>query len=294
MKVFARVGLFIVLLLAHLLVRAVIEAMSGSAGGFWWQTLNLLAILAWIAIAVMVPDRVLTRWMTVLGVVLIVPGSVSFFHYVLPQHDIAYISGTEIMRQDFSTWNHWFYAQADSGNVQGTTRDVRLINTVRERTWLFGLIRSGEQIMVYRNEDTGWIWPPYFKFDSSDLQAQAQSLVSAPGAPRWVVITHYGWRNRFLTIYPNATSIREIPDDRPAGERTTPPEYRIIPWFNIGFLVFLAICWGFLQIVWKQFRQRTVDPTVARVGETWDGIEAGVTTQQGRFRRWLDTWRRKR
>ena len=222
------------------------------------------------------------KWSFRIFVLLFVLG---FLHYTLPQHDVVRITNTYNRLTTVGTENSWAYSVPDSGTQESTsTRDIRFIDTAYP---------DGD-VMVYRNEDTGWIWPPYFKFDSSDLQAQAQSLVSAPGAPRWVVITHYGWRNRFLTIYPNATSIREIPDDRPAGERTTPPEYRIIPWFNIGFLVFLAICWGFLQIVWKQFRQRTVDPTVARVGETWDGIEAGVTRQQGRFRRWLDTWRRKR
>jgi len=86
-------------------------------------------------------------------------------HYTLPQRDIVIVTGTEIIRQDFSGWNRVFYAQADSGNAAVVNRDLRLINTV-----------DGDgNIMVYRNEDTGFGWPPYFKLDSSNLQAEAQA-----------------------------------------------------------------------------------------------------------------------
>src|SRR5690606_40071388 len=54
-----------------------------------------------------------------------------FFHYVLPQHDVVRVTGTEVIRTDFTAWNRLFYAQADAGNVEGTTRDIRLINAVR-------------------------------------------------------------------------------------------------------------------------------------------------------------------
>lgn len=208
----------------------------------------------------------------------------TLLHYILPQHDVARITDTSVIRTDFSAWNRIFYAQADSGNVESTTRDVRLIETSRQQTILFGFVRAGgEQTMVYRNEDTGWIWPPYFKFDSSDLQAEAGDLVSTAAAPRWVIVRHYGWRWPFMSIYPNATAIWSVEG----------PEVRIIPWFNIVFFFCLALAWGFLRAVWRQFRQRTVDPTLTRAGETWDGIEAGVTTHKGRIGRWLETWRRR-
>ena len=209
---------------------------------------------------------------------------VTFLSYVLPQHDVARLTRVAEIRTDFSAVNRIFYAQADSGNVDGTTRDIRQIESQRMRSHLFGLVRPGsEQVMVYRNEDTGWIWPPYFKFDSGNLQAEAGDLVSTSAAPRWVVVRHYGWRIPFLTIYPNATAIWLVQG----------PDHRVIPWFNIFFFTFLALAWGFLRAVWRQFRQRTVDPSLLRANQTWDGIEAGVTTQKGRIGRWLDTWRRK-
>ena len=150
-------------------------------------------------------------------------------HYVLPQHDIARVTSTEVIRADFSWYNRVFYAQADSGASELANRDLRLINTVRKQTFLFGFIqRDKERVMVFRNEDTGWIWPPYFKFDSSDLQAEAAAVVSTAAEPQWVVVTHYGWRNRFLTVFPNAIGIRPIDG----------PDARVIPWFNIFFFVF--------------------------------------------------------
>ena len=54
------------------------------------------------------------------------------------------------------------------GDVRERTVDVRFIAAVRPNGKPF----------VYRNEDTGWIWPPYFKYDSSNLQAKATDLRS--------------------------------------------------------------------------------------------------------------------
>ena len=123
----------------------------------------------------------------------------AFLHYTLPQRDIVRIVETEVRRVDFGE-NSIFWASADSGqDTTGANRDVRFINAV--------LYDSG-RVMVYRNEDTGWGWPPYFKLDSSNLQTEAADLVSTKDKPQWVVITHYGWRNEFLSIFPNAAGVR--------------------------------------------------------------------------------------
>ncbi|WP_370304532.1 DUF1523 family protein [Pseudooceanicola sp.] len=208
-----------------------------------------------------------------------------FLHYVLPQHDIVRITSTEVIRTDFNWLNRPFYAQADSGASELATRDLRLINTEKRRTWLLGFFpRDSTRVMVYRNEDTGWIWPPYFKFDSSDLQAQAAANVSTNANPQWAVLTHYGWRNKYLSIYPNAIGIRPVEG----------PDVTVIPWFNIVFFFFLAIAWGFLRAVWRQFRERTIDPTMDDIEEQWDSVGHHLSERRGRFRRWLDTWRAKK
>lgn len=201
--------------------------------------------------------------------------------YVLPRHDVARITGTEIIRMDFSTINRPFYAQADSSNTENETRDIRLINTVKKRTMLLGFIRrDSERVFVYRNEDTGWIWPPYFKFDSSDLQAEALANVAAAGNEQWVVITRYGWRNRFLTIYPNAIAIKKV-----AG-----PDVTVIPWFNIVFFILLGAALLFLRAMWRQFRERAIDPAVEDTRDAWEKVDAYADEKRGRVSRWWKSW----
>jgi len=215
------------------------------------------------------------KWSFLTAIALIVFG---FFHYTLPQHDIVRVTGTEVIRQDFSGWNRIFYAQPDSGNMERTNRDLRLINAVY----------PNGKVIVYRNEDTGWSWPPYFKFDTSNLQAEAADLVSTKANPRWAVITHYGWRVIFWSIYPNAVSIREIAN----------PEVRIIPWFNIVFFILLALILLRAYRSIQKFRARHIDPVLEDVGEVWDKVEdqAEAASKQasgiwGRFQAWLGTWR---
>ncbi len=199
----------------------------------------------------------------------------SFFHYTLPQHDIVRVTSTEIIRTDFSGWNRMFYASADAGSADQDTRDLRLINTQKRDAWLLGFLpRESESVMVYRNEDTGWGWPLYFKFDSADLQAEAANLARGD---EWAVITHYGWRVRWASIYPNAVSIRPV-----AG-----PDVNIIPWFNIFFFIFLGVAALFIRAMWRQFMERSVDPLLDKAEHQIDEVQAGVAKSRGRIARWF-------
>ena len=212
-----------------------------------------------------------------------------WLHYVMPQRDVARVTSTEIIRTDFSTLNRMFYAQADSGTVENPTRDLRLINTERKATYLFGLIRGNNETMVFRNEDTGWIYPPYFKFDSSDLQAEAAASISTTEPHEWVVVAHYGWRIRWASIYPNAVSIRTI--EVPEGQ--SPEDYRPFPWVNLIIYAMLIAGLLFLRAMWRQFRERTVDPLADKVGDQYDHVSADLSERKGRVSRWLGTWRKK-
>ena len=111
-----------------------------------------------------------------------------FLHYLLPQQDVVRVTGISDRIVTLSSFQRYFYAQTDAGEDEGSIRDLRLINTERKRTYLFGLVRIGQGVMVYRNEDTGWIWPPYFKFDSSNLEAQAQAFIAQPD--QWLSLIH--------------------------------------------------------------------------------------------------------
>lgn len=184
-------------------------------------------------------------------------GIVAFLHYTLPQRDIVRITGTEVVRTDLSGWNQRFYAAADSGTSGTVSRDIRFINATR----------PNGSVAVYRNEDTGlFSWPPYIKVNSSDLQAKASDALSTKDNLTWVIVRHYGWRSTWFSIYPNALKIS------PA----TGPDQRLIPWFNIVFLVFcFAVFWA-IYVRIKRFWDNRIEPRLeqadARLDETRDSI----------------------
>lgn len=164
----------------------------------------------------------------------------TLLHYTLPQRDIVRITDTYETRIDVGE-NSIFWSDAATGNITGQdNRDVFFIQT----------IRPNGRPAVYRNEDTGWGWPPYFKFDTTNLQTQAADLRSTQDNPRWVAITHYGWRNELLTIFPNAVAVRPV----------SGPDERLIPWFNIVFLALLAMVVWAIWARWRRFRRNRIDP----------------------------------
>ena len=204
-----------------------------------------------------------------------------FLHYTLPQHDVVRVVGTYQERQDLTDWTRIFWSSPDDQSGTLTNRDVQFIQT----------IQTDGDPMVYRNEDTGWFWPPYFKFDTARLQTEADDLRSTAEAPKWAVVTHYGWRNELISIFPNAVGIR-------AAEG---PDVTIIPWFNIFFFAFLLILAVLVRKMWLQFRERMVDPALADAGEAWDSVEAKAASARkeargffGRIGAWLNTWRAKK
>lgn len=187
------------------------------------------------------------KWTFLALIALIVGG---FLHYTLPQHDVVRIVGTYQERQDLNDWTRIFWSRPDDQATGLASRDVQFIQA----------IRANGRPMVYRNEDTGWSWPPYFKFDTASLQTRADDLKSTAENPKWAVVTHYGWRNQFLSIFPNAVSIKPV-----AG-----PDVRIIPWATISILFGLLVLLLLLRGMWRQFRRRVISPIVT---DTSDAIE---------------------
>ncbi len=184
-----------------------------------------------------------------------------FLDYSLPSRETVRITNTYNKMTDLG-WNRMFYAAASTGTVETPEgrRDVRYIDTVR----------PNGRPRVYRNEDTGLIWPPYFKYDSSDLHAIAGDMRSTAEQPRWVSVTSYGWRNDLITIFPNAISIRPVagPQDRPANWLA------MLILGALGLVLFLFWRW------WNRFTARRITPAVERA-------EARADQARGRFRRWL-------
>ena len=142
----------------------------------------------------------------------------SVVNYVFPHYDVTRVTGVEVKRVDKDG------PITKSNPADGPTRDVYYINTQND----------DGKIMVYRNEDTRWAFPFYFKFGSANLQAEAQALGNDN---KLVQIKYYGWRITMMDEDRNATSIKEITAD-------DTPSHPIVSWIFYAFLLatlFLSI-----------------------------------------------------
>ncbi len=196
------------------------------------------------------------RWIKWIVTTLLVVLVVSMFHYILPQRDIVRIIDAYEKRQDFGV-NSIFWANPDAGTTKLPSRDVRFIDTVM----------PDGSVMVYRNEDTSFSWPFYFKFDSADINAQAKELVSTKEEPVWVAVRHYGWRFVYWTIFPNATSLKVVDG----------PDVRLIPWFNIFFFTVMGLLGLGIFRLLQRFKRRRIDPVLEDIEDAWD--DAGTNTR---------------
>jgi hypothetical protein len=155
-----------------------------------------------------------------LGIVL-----VFFLHKNLPRTAVVQITGTDVKRVDVRAEKQKGGQEKGKQDTVARTSDVRYINSVA---------RNGK-VKVFRNEDTGWGWPPYFKFDSADLTAEAQAFSISEEKP-WVLVKYYGWRIRIFSMFPNAVSLKKVDKD-----------YTHIPLFNIFFFIILITLGIFLR-----------------------------------------------
>lgn len=183
----------------------------------------------------------LVFWSTVAG----------FLLYTLPRQDVIRVTGIETKLQNVSSYPI-FWATGDVAAPQTAQRDVFFV---------YGVTPDGET-KVYRNEDTGWGWPPFFKFDSGDDQADFAAVVSEANDPRWVSLRHYGWRMVIFSSYPNTLSVQEVAS----------PDVRIIPWMNIVILLSLAAIYWALRVRWVRFRRNRLDPVLKSVEDWFAGI----------------------
>ena len=141
-------------------------------------------------------------------------GPVAFLDYFLPHHAILRIVGAETRRP------------VGSSKSAPASHDI---------FYVFAEDVETKKPRVFRNEDTGWGFPFYFKFNSADLQAVAQSIAGEHGT---ALFTYYGWRIQIFSVVPNVTNIK----------RAAPDAELPIPWFNLAF--FLVVIGSGIWLAW--------------------------------------------
>lgn len=173
-------------------------------------------------------------------------------HYSLPSRDIVRVLGTEVVRVAEERTD-------PEGREVLITRDQMRINTITPE--------GGER--VYRNEDTDWSFPWYFKFDSANVAARAENLKSTESQPAWVVVTHYGWRIPMLSWFPNAIDL----------DRAERPDQDLTPWVNIVVVTLLSLglitLWRLAQLAFRRNVDPVLDEIEARGGAVvrfWRGL----------------------
>jgi hypothetical protein len=191
------------------------------------------------------------RWPRIIFLSLVILLIGAFLHYTLPQRDVVRIVNAESILTELDGWNRfWFYASADAGaSGRATSRDVLFINTAEE----------GGKTRVYRNEDTSFLWPPYFKFDSQDLQTEASEPHLDGGEPAMGV------------DHPLRLAAERVLDLSQRGRRTpvSGPDAPPFPWINIVILLAMVLVIFMAWRIWERFEDRVIEPFVDRVAVRW-------------------------
>ncbi len=152
-------------------------------------------------------------------VILLAP-PLTFLHYFLPRSVIVEVGAPYVKRLDNDD-NQVGQSQKNSG----PTRDVFFIPTFEP---------GSKRPFVVRNEDTGWsLMPPYFKFNSADINATASKLTGKTAKLRY-----YGFRIEFLSIFPNVLSLEaaEVGDSTFPWARTV---FGTLLLGGLGYVYFL-------------------------------------------------------
>ena len=152
--------------------------------------------------------------------------SLSFFiviagtvNYVMPSYDETVVTGMEVRRMDKDG------VISKSNPADGEVRDVYFLFTENP---------DSKKTMVYRNEDTGWGLPPYFKFSSADMQAKAQAYANEH---QRVQIKYYGWRITMFDEFRNALSVKEITE----ADSPSHPIFSYILYLVLFFTLFFSV-----------------------------------------------------
>lgn len=113
-------------------------------------------------------------------------------NFTMPSYKALHIVGSEVKRMD----------------SDGFINKNRVANSpVRDVYFIYAKFPDSDKVLSFRNEDTRWSFPFYFKFDSADLQAKASAFAEEKAL---VEVKYYGWRIKVLDEFFNAISIKKI------------------------------------------------------------------------------------
>ncbi len=114
--------------------------------------------------------------------------------YCMPHYSVAVISGVEVKRMNENE------NTPNNKEVKTLARDVYFVQTYDPK--------DKKSVTVYRNEDTRFGFPFYFKFNSADISALAQSLVN-----QQVEVQYYGWRINLFNMFPNVIFLKPLKEN---------------------------------------------------------------------------------
>ncbi len=153
----------------------------------------------------------------------------ALLHYTLPSSQVMRVTDSESR----------FLGEGGGTEGDGATDGRRDVSFIYTET-------LGGAAKVFRNEDTRFGFPPYFKFNSETLAATAQAISSsAEPADQYALVTTYGWRIELFDMFPNVTSLERAAQDASH-----------FPLFNTVFLVVLAGATGFVVLRLRGRAQR--------------------------------------
>ena len=98
------------------------------------------------------------------------------------------------------------------------------------------------------------------------------------------MIKHYGWRNEFLSIFPNAISVKVV--DGPNASKGWPI-------LNTLILSLFAAVSYFIFVRWRRFRMAWINPTLEEIQDNWEAAGDAVEGGHSRLKGWLNSWRAK-
>jgi hypothetical protein len=133
-------------------------------------------------------------------------GSYAYIDYCLPTYTLVRID--EIGTRRFDADGNY---QRKAGESKGPTRDVEMIYTTlaylekdpvtgNEVPKVYG--HEEKYKLVYVNEDTGFSFPFWLKFDTANLQGAAADLRT-----QFAYVKSFEWRNELFSWFPNALTI---------------------------------------------------------------------------------------